>query len=126
MINIGINEVKVYLSDVKTLVKKKQYVIPKRDSYLELLDKYYVDDILVEDIVMKLTYKDFSCANYNEHPEYKDEILYIFGKDVRLVSHSSYKEELVPLYIKFNKIDDQFMIIVSFHEQKYKLKYKFK
>ena len=126
MINIGINEVKVYLSDVKTLVKKKQYIIPKRESYLRLLDEYELDDIMVEEIVLNLTYKDFSSADYNEHSDHKDEILYIFGKDVKLVSHITEEEKLVSLYIKFNKIDNQFMIIVSFHEQKYKLDYKFK
>ena len=96
-------------------------MIPKREGYLKLLDEYYIDDIMVEEIVLKLTYKDFSFADYNEHLEYKDEILYVFGKDVLLVSQSSKKEELVPLYIKFNKMDDKFVIIVSFHKQKYKL-----
>lgn len=126
LLNIGIKEVKVYLEDVKKLVKAKKYVISDRDKNRDLFDKYYVDDEIIEEVIFGLTYKDFSYADNNEHPKYKNEKLYIFGKDVLLLSNFTNDEELVSLYIKFNKLDNYYIIVVSFHEQEYPLIYKFK
>ena len=36
------------------------------------------------------------------------------------------KEKTVSLYIKFNKLDGCFVIVISFHEQKYPLTYYFR
>ena len=35
-------------------------------------------------------------------------------------------EKLVPLYIKFNKLDNEFVIVISFHEQRHPLTYYFR
>lgn len=35
-------------------------------------------------------------------------------------------DKLVSLYIKFNKLENCYVIVVSLHEQKYPLKYYFK
>ena len=44
------------------------------------------------------------------------ETLYIFGKEVLLIERYGTAEKLVPLYIKFNKLDNEFVIVISFHE----------
>lgn len=36
------------------------------------------------------------------------------------------KREQISLYIKFNKLEEQYVIIISFHKQGYPLKYKVK
>lgn len=36
------------------------------------------------------------------------------------------KSEVVPLYIKFNMIENKFVIVISFHKQKYPLVYYFR
>lgn len=36
------------------------------------------------------------------------------------------REKTVSLYIKFNKLENCFVIVISFHKQKYPLKYYFK
>ena len=36
------------------------------------------------------------------------------------------KSEVVPLYIKFNMIENKFVIVTSFHKQKYPLVYYFR
>ena len=51
---------------------------------------------------------------------------YIFGKDMNLTTRFGGSEELVPLYIKFNKIQNHYLIVISFHKQDYPLTYKFK
>ena len=49
----------------------------------------------------------------------------VFGKEIDLIKRFEEKSEMVPLYIKFNKIEDKFLIVVSFHKQKYPLVYYF-
>ena len=40
----------------------------------------------------------------NKHANFNHEWLYVFGKEINLMK----KSEMVPLYIKFNKIEDKF------------------
>ena len=50
----------------------------------------------------------------------------VFGRDVILLERNGTEEKTVSLYIKFNKLDDCFVIVISFHEQKYPLTYYFR
>ena len=79
-----------------------------------------------KEIILNLIAEDFSKAEYNDHPEHPEEILYIFGKDVQLLPRYGRNEETVALYIKFNKQTNMYVIVVSFHKQEYPLKYQFK
>lgn len=69
---------------------------------------------------------DFSEILQNKHAGYEHERLYVFGKDVKLLERTGNKEKTVSLYIKFNKLEKCFVIIISFHEQKYPLNYYFR
>ena len=69
---------------------------------------------------------DFSEILQNEHKRYGHERLYVFGKDVILLERNGTEEKTVPLYIKFNKLENCFVIVISFHEQKYPVTYYFK
>lgn len=55
-----------------------------------------------------------------------DELLYVFGKDVKLLRRFGSGEEQVSLYIKFNKLESRYVIVISFHKQKHPLNYKFR
>lgn len=67
---------------------------------------------------------DFSDAVQNDHHQHPEEILYIFGKDIKLLPRYGVEEELVYLYIEFIKLTNQY--VISFHKQEYPLSYKFK
>ena len=69
---------------------------------------------------------DFSGILRNEHKGFEHEQLYVFGKDVILLERNGTEEKTVSPYIKFNKLDSCFVIIISFHEQKYPLTYYFR
>ena len=73
-----------------------------------------------------LTPYDFSGILQNEHKGYEQERLYVFGKDVTLLERSGSAEKQVSLYMKFNKLENCFVIVISFHEQKYPLTYYFR
>ena len=92
--------------------------------------RIYIDYVFTEadarNVILSLTADDFSEAVQNDHPQHSEEILYIFGKDVKLLPRYGGAEELVSLYIKFNKLTNQYLIVISFHKQEYPMTYKFK
>ena len=98
----------------------------KRQENINLFLDYVLDEAKAKEIIMSLTVMDFSEILQNEHRGYEHERLYVFGKDVTLLERYGTEENTVPLYIKFNKLENCFVIVISFHEQKYPLTYYFK
>jgi len=125
-LKLTVYDIEQYLADVFSAVLEGRYQISPRKKNQEI----YIDYIFTEDdaksVILSLTANDFSTAVQNEHPEYHEEILYIFGKDVNLLPRYGGSKEKVPLYIKFNKLDNQYIIVISFHKQEYPLNYQFK
>lgn len=118
--------VECYLADVKDAVRANRYVVSARPVNEELFDDYVFDEERQKEILLDLCVDDFCEAVPNEHSDYSHEILYVFGKDVRLLPRFGGGEVNVSLYIKFNKLENNYTVVISFHEQKYPLKYKFK
>ena len=121
--------IKQYLSEVRDAVSSNRYKLAmndKRQDNINLFLKYVIDEAKIRDIISRLTYKDFCEILYNNHKGFEHERLYVFGKDILLLERTGTEEKLVSLYIKFNKLDSNFVIVISFHEQKYPLKYYFK
>lgn len=115
-----------YLADVKQAVVNDRYRISPRQKNEEIYDDYVFSEEKCKEILLDLCVEDFSDAVGNEHIDYQHEVLYIFGKDVRLMSRYGNNDEIVPLYIKFNKLTNMYLIVISFHKQEYPLRYKFK
>lgn len=126
LLNITKESISQYLLEVFAAIKAGKYQISARNKNLELFMNYIFTEQDAKEVLLSLTVQDFSEAVYNEHSDYAEEILYIFGKEVSLVSRYSGKEEVVALYIKFNKLDSHYVIVISFHKQKYPMKYMFR
>ena len=47
-------------------------------------------------------------------------------RDVTLLERYGTEERIVSLYIKFNKLENCFVIVISFHEQKHPVTYYFR
>ena len=127
--NIDRNAVARYLDEVKDAVRNNRYRIvqnSKRGDNQKLFQDYVIDEAKAKQILLELDVLDFSEVRRNEHEGYENELLYIFGKDVKLLERYGDKEKTVSLYIKFNKLENCFVIVISFHEQKFPLKYQFK
>ena len=118
-------DIENYLYEIKEKIKKKQYMISHRGKNEQLKLTYLIDDNKQEEILKDLNVEDFSEAVRNSHPEHSDEILYIFGKYVSLIPRFGGNEKKVELYIKFNKLPDN-VIVISFHEAEYPLTRYFK
>ena len=126
---LKIEEIEAYLKEVKEAIQIGKYRLDrnrKRQDNIDLFLKYVIDEAKAREILLSLTAADFSEILKNEHVGYEHERLYVFGKDVLLLERSGTEEKMVSLYIKFNKLKNCYVIVISFHEQKYPLKYPFK
>ena len=127
--NLSVSDVENYLEAVKCAVKAHRCRLDmnaKRPDNRKLFDTYLLTMRDAENIILNLNVMDFSDAVPNEHVGFEHETLYIFGKEVLLIERYGTAEKLVPLYIKFNKLDNEFIIVISFHEQRHPLTYYFK
>ena len=127
--NLSVSDVENYLEAVKCAVKARRYRLDmdvKRPDNRKLFQTYSLTEEDAENIILDLNAMDFSDAVPNEHVGYEHETLYIFGKEVLLIERYGTAEKLVPLYIKFNKLDNEFVIVISFHEQRHPLTYYFR
>ena len=124
-----LNDIDVYLTEIKSAIQKNRYRIElnsRRQDNRNLFLSYVIDETMAKDILLGLTATDFSEVLQNENKGYEHELLYVFGKDVELLERIGNASKTVSLYIKFNKTDDCYVIVVSLHEQKYPIKYYFK
>lgn len=129
VLNIEKKDIEQYLSDVKEAVGNDRYRLDqnaKRQDNINLFLDYVIDETKAKEIILSLTVTDFSEILQNEHKGFEHERLYVFGKDVTLLERAGTEEKTVSLYIKFNKLASCFVIVISFHKQKYPLTYYFK
>lgn len=122
-------DIERYLEEIKTAINAGKYRVEmndKRQDNQDLFIDYVIDEEKRKQILISLTATDFSAILPNEHVGFEHEMLYVFGKAVDLLHRFGTGEELVPLYIKFNKLESKYVIVISFHKQSHPLKYKFK
>lgn len=124
--NITKSDVEQYLADVFVAIRAGRYQISARQKNQDIYMDYVFTEEDAKEVILSLTAFDFSDSVQNDHPEHPEEILYIFGKDIKLLPRYGGSEEMVSLYIKFNKLVNQYVIVISFHKQEYPLTYKFK
>lgn len=124
--NVTKSDIEQYLSDVFVAVNAGRYQISPRQKNQDIYMDYVFTEEDAKEVILSLTVYDFSDAVQNDHPQHPEEILYIFGKDINLMPRYGNSEEKVSLYIKFNKLTNQYVIVISFHKQEYLLTYKFK
>mgnify|MGYP004448804221 FL=1 len=86
---------------------------------------YVIDETKAADIILGLQVEHFSSKTQNRKKGYEHEVLYIFGRKIPLLERFGTNEVQVPLYIKFNKLPDCYVIVVSFHEPNYEMRYPF-
>ncbi len=119
-------DIEIYLQGVRDAIDAGKYQIASRPKNRELFLNYIISEADVLNIIKSLTAIDFSNAVANDHKGREYETLFIFGKETALLERFGSQEKTISLYIKFNKIADQFLFIISFHEQEYALSYYFR
>ena len=127
--DVTITDIEKYLDEVKKAVKAGRYRVEmnnKRQDNQKLFWDYIINEEKRKQILLSLEAKDFSEIKNNTNEGYEYELLYVFGKEVDLLRRFSSGEERVLLYIKFNKLESGDVVVISFHKQKYPIRYKFK
>ncbi len=127
--DINKTDIEQYLSDIKEAVEKDRYRLDRnarRQDNINLFLDYVIDEAKAKEIILSLTAMNFSEIRQNVHKGFEHERLYVFGKDVILLERNGTEEKTVSLYIKLNKLGNGFVIVISFHEQKYPLTYYFR
>ena len=122
-------EIEKYLNRVKVAVEKDNYRIEinkNRSDNRNLFVDYVLSEVRIKEILLSLTVDDFSERRKNNHKGFEKEILYIFGKEIKALERFGEDYKAINLYIKLNLIADDFVFVISFHEQKYPLYYYFK
>ena len=102
--DVTIADIEKYLEDVKEAISVGKYRVEmneNRQDNRDLVMDYIVDEEKTKQILLSLTAMDFSEIRHNTHIGYEHELLYVFGKDVKLLRRFDSGEEQVSLYIKF-------------------------
>ena len=129
VLDIEKKDIELYLSEVKEAVASGRYRLDRnsrRQDNISFFLDYIIDEAKAKELILGLTAMDFSEILQNKHKGFEHERLYVFGKDVTLLERNGTEEKIVSLYIKFNKLENCFVIVISFHEQKHPLTYYFK
>ena len=129
VLNIDQKAIEQYLSEVKEAVENNNYRLARntrRQDNINLFLDYVIDEAKAKEIILSLDVMDFSEILQNERKGFEHEKLYVVGKDVVLLERNGMEEKTVSLYIKFNKLENCFVVVISFHEQKYPFTYYFK
>ena len=126
---VTIADIDEYLEEVKEAIRVGRYRIEmntNRQDNQDLFIDYIINEEKRKQILLSLTAMDFSEIRHNTHRGFAHELLSVFGKDVKLLQRFGSSEEQVSLYIKFNKLESRYVIVISFHKQNYPLNYMFK
>lgn len=119
------DQIQRYLIQMKESVRQGRYRIAmnrNRQENFDLYREYVIDEEMSRQILLSLCEEDFGGILQNEHPGFEYERLYVFGKTVLLLQRFGTEEERVPLYVKCNMLENQFVIIISFHKQAHPLR----
>lgn len=113
-------EIDKYLEIVKTSVSKNKFTISvnsSRKENQEFIYKYHLNSNKQKEMILELESLDFcySVDNYNNISER----LYVFAREYELNNWGIINKILV--YIKIALKDENFVVVISFHEPNKKI-----
>jgi hypothetical protein len=120
------NEISAILKTIQNCVKEGNYILSRNDKRKENIDfftEYNLTTAKIKDIILKIKTIDFCYGLRNEHLGYEHEILYVFCPQIELPYGNV--SEVVDIYSKFNIVNDERVIVISFHKRNYPISYLF-
>lgn len=118
-------EIEEYLKTFKQLVQKGKFYIPNTEKKIKnkkFIEKYKLTSKQQKLMLLELEATDF-CYSV-EDDDNENEILYIFAKEYEL-NNWGIKEQVL-VYIKIVIKQENYTVIISFHEPEKKIKKLFK
>ena len=120
-INHTKEEIEEYLERIKKCVIKGKFIVPQTDNRIEnpeFIEKYKLKSSKIKDMILNVDVLDFcySVDNYNS----VNEKMYIFTKEYELYEWGI--NNIVLVYIKFVLKNNDYVVVVSFHQPNKKIK----
>jgi hypothetical protein len=119
-------EVAEILKTIQTCVANGKFLLSqnsKRAENVEFLRRYNLTATRIQHIISEIVVTDFCHGLRNEHAGYEHEVLYVFCPQVELFYEEAL--EAVDIYAKFNVIDGERVIVISFHPRNFPIDYLF-
>jgi len=124
-------EIAHVLANIKSCIKKEQYVISQNESRLEninFIQEYNIRAERQKEILLGIQAEDFCYMVNNLKKGFEHEALYVFVPQVGLYRADG-EEEAVDIYTKFNVIDKpsgKRAVVISFHKRNKPVTYLFR
>ncbi len=115
-------DIKEVLSKIHECIRKGRYTVStnnNRKENINFIIDYNLRDKKIKEIILNIKVEDFCHALHNSHPDYDNEILWVFVPQVEL-SDVDGNSITADIYTKFNIISSQssdYAIVISFHKR---------
>ena len=125
--NLSYAEVSDILKTIQAYVAGDKFIISRnlnRKENNDFIRKYNLTVAKIKNIISKIETEDFCHGLQNTNVGFEYEILYVFCPQVELPYGA--KIEIIDIYAKFNIINNERVIVISFHQRNYPVDYVFK
>lgn len=106
------------LNCIKDCIKSEKWTLSLGTHRIEnknFISEYNLRKERQIEILLNLGIIDFCYSVQNRKQNYEHETLYIFAPKIKVYNVNG-EEELLDVYIKFNIIEEPFVIVISFHK----------
>jgi hypothetical protein len=120
-------EISEILKTIQTCVAGDKFIISQntnRRENTEFIQRYNLTVAKVKGIISMIETDDFCYGLNNKNPGFEHEVLYVFCPQIELAYGDAV--EAVDIYSKFNIIDNERVVVISFHRRNYPIDYLFK
>jgi len=124
--NYTYDEVTDILDKIKMCVTNDRYIFSQGDSRkenIEFIADYGLSETERKNILLRIETEDFCYGLQNKKPGYEHEVLYVFCPQERLTY--GYVTSFVDIYTKFNIVNNNMVVVISFHKRNHPIDYLF-
>lgn len=121
------DEVEKILETIQNFVFNDNFILSQnrnRTENIDFMNEYHLTIAKVKDIISRIEVEDFCHGLQNENVGYEHEVLYVFCPQIKLPYGDGVS--VVNIYTKFNIINGERVIVISFHRRNYPIDYLFK
>ena len=121
------DEVSEILKTIQSCVAGDRFIISQninRAENIEFITKHNLTMVRIKNIISRIETDDFCYGLRNENIGFKHEVLYVFCPQIELAYGNTV--EVVDVYSKFNIINNERVVVISFHQRNYPIEYLFK
>ena len=127
IVNYTYEEISDTLKTIQKCMREDKYSISQNANRIENNDfmaEYNLTTAKIKDIISAIEVTDFCYGLQNEHIGFEHEILYVFCPQIELPYGNVV--EVIDIYSKFNILDGERVVVISFHKRNHPINYLFR